>query len=1573
MRKYLIRYGLPSLLSLSLFIATSAKAQHGAFFNAVQAYNPVLYYPLTETVAPPGAKPAGANLGSLGAADNGAYTDGAFPGVPGALAGDADTGGLFSGATGVNPRMAASYDAAYASVTNFTVEIWVKTPTNDPGEECIVNCLDAGATRNGWLIYTDPSGPGTFNFRTYYGNGGTTSVNYNMTVPGGHILANTWYHVVVSYTGATETAQGYINGVAQNPTNSSLGYTGSTAGPFCIGARSDSSFAFPGYIDEVAFYPAVLSSADVANHYTVGTTGPSGAYKTLVQTDNPLLYYRLDEAAAPVAVNYGTAGASANGYYETGTTPGQAGPNYPGLGGGSSLACLFNNPESSDIGPSIPVVGAVGLSVGTATNDPITVTAWVQASLPGFFTTVLGKGDQAYRFDINQGSGAPHWNVGNNAEVVGGDNSADGNWHFWAATWDGASSVYLYIDGALVASSTNGNNKPNGNLQPLELGTAPDDTGRNFIGSLCQVAVIPSALSVGQVQQLYFSAGSLPPELLTQPQPTVAIAGSNATFTVSAIGALPLTYQWFSNSVAIAGATNASFTVSNATADASGSEFSVTVADTNNLQTPSGQAALTVVTSPLPGSYFSSVIALNPLAYYPLNETNAPAPLTEATNIGSLGQSENAPFTDVLVFQTPGLLADSNPADTNFSITTSGSIVEAPYSQALSNQPPFTIELWAQSGSPATEQCPISLVDVGANRAGWLIYMDATAPGVYQFRAFNKNGANTSIALAAATAVNGGENHYLAVVVTTNAGNVVPNANGIYPANSLSAYFYLDGSLSASITNGSYAADDGGDFGGFAMGARSDNAFNFTGALSEVAYYTNALSSTVIASHYAAGTSAAPSPPYYQVVQQSAPVLFYQLDEIPNYPSESSEPVATNYGINGANDNGFYLPGSAPGGVAGPGVGNFPGQGAGNTAVLFNHFTESLNGTGFVDVLSGGGDLNDRGPITMAAWIKPVPNDGRFQTFAGHSDSSYRMDVDTTMNVHFADANSAGDLTGAALNDGNWHFVVGTWDGANEFLYVDGVQNGTQAATGLATGSGDDFTIGVDPQYENSRMFDGGVSELALFNYALSGPQVLSLFYSAGVPPIITNQPVANQVIGNGSTGSIISGAYGTPNLHYSWLKGGVPVSGAEFSGANTSTLTITAAAPGDAGNYSLVVSNNYGAVTSSVDAVAISQSPVIIPALPASLHVLAGTTLILNVGEVGSSPFTNAWYLNGVLVTNGGSISGATTTNLMIANVGPAANGAYVFWVTNAFGNASSATTVFVDSGVTLDDNGLGWTALNNGVSSGQGAVVNNVLTTTDGKNGEITSFFYNSPMWIHAFKASWIYTDVGATGVTNGTADGFAFVIQTEGTNVLQTGGGGSGLGYYQLSNSVELAAELYNNNGNDAPGIDVATNGEGSAGVVAGAGFNYGDTGPVSLISGDPISFNVYYDGSNYDVTLTDVTTGATYSTNYGVGPIWGSDILNSDTAYVGFTSATGGVNATQTFSSFYFVPIISLSVASSAGHVTLSWPEAVGGYVLQQSPDLLHWTTIPAPYTAVNNQFQYTPAPSGTQFYRLTITP
>jgi hypothetical protein len=194
---------------------------------------------------------------------------------------------------------------------------------------------------------------------------------------------------------------------------------------------------------------------------------------------------------------------------------------------------------------------------------------------------------------------------------------------------------------------------------------------------------------------------------------------------------------------------------------------------------------------------------------------------------------------------------------------------------------------------------------------------------------------------------------------------------------------------------------------------------------------------------------------------------------------------------------------------------------------------------------------------------------------------------------------------------------------------------------------------------------------------------------------------------------------------------------------------------------------------------------------------------------------------------------------------------------------------------------------------------------------------------------------------------------------------------LGYYQLTNSVALATELYNN-GDNAPGIAFASDGQGSLGVLPG-GYLYGPTGNVSVISGDSIRYDILYDGNNLTVTLTDTNTPSdTYTTNYVVGPL--SAIVGGDSAFIGFTAATGGTTAIQTIANFSFTPIPVLSAAESNGSVVITWPTAIGGYSLQQSSSLssTNWTTVPGPFNVVSNQYQHVASsPTGNQFYRLVV--
>jgi len=85
------------------------------------------------------------------------------------------------------------------------------------------------------------------------------------------------------------------------------------------------------------------------------------------------------------------------------------------------------------------------------------------------------------------------------------------------------------------------------------------------------------------------------PEIVTQPVGQRVMVGSNITFSVTALGSLPLSYAWNLNGVPIAGATNSSYTINNVQPANTGSQFSCLVSNLYGSML-SSNALLTVYT-----------------------------------------------------------------------------------------------------------------------------------------------------------------------------------------------------------------------------------------------------------------------------------------------------------------------------------------------------------------------------------------------------------------------------------------------------------------------------------------------------------------------------------------------------------------------------------------------------------------------------------------------------------------------------------------------------------------------------------------------------------------------------------------------------------------------------------------------------------------------------------------------------------------------------------------------------------------------------------------------------------------
>jgi len=101
-----------------------------------------------------------------------------------------------------------------------------------------------------------------------------------------------------------------------------------------------------------------------------------------------------------------------------------------------------------------------------------------------------------------------------------------------------------------------------------------------------------------------------------------------------------------------------------------------------------------------------------------------------------------------------------------------------------------------------------------------------------------------------------------------------------------------------------------------------------------------------------------------------------------------------------------------------------------------------------------------------------------------------------------------------------------------------------------------------------------------------------------------------------------------------------------------------------------------------TMQSVLVAAAAPVVNSHPASQAVAAGATLSLHAGCKSNSPITAIeWAVDGGLaLVDGGDISGATTTNLQVANFEAADEGDYVCTFTNAAGSgASNAATVTV------------------------------------------------------------------------------------------------------------------------------------------------------------------------------------------------------------------------------------------------------------------------------------------------------
>jgi len=192
----------------------------------------------------------------------------------------------------------------------------------------------------------------------------------------------------------------------------------------------------------------------------------------------------------------------------------------------------------------------------------------------------------------------------------------------------------------------------------------------------------------------------------------------------------------------------------------------------------------------------------------------------------------------------------------------------------------------------------------------------------------------------------------------------------------------------------------------------------------------------------------------------------------------------------------------------------------------------------------------------------------------------------------------------------------------------------------------------------------------------------LTILSGASNPPSITMQPTSRTVINGGSTTFTVV-ATGTVPLVYQWWTNGV-----ESTDATNSTLTLSSVTSDHAGNYSVVITNSFGSVTSSVAVLTVLVRPSI-ATQPASQTLAAGDNASLTVTADGTALLSYQWRRNGA------NLTGATgaTLNLTAVTIGQSGN--YSVVVANGVGSVTSAlatlTVIIVSQPLSLGKTGNG------------------------------------------------------------------------------------------------------------------------------------------------------------------------------------------------------------------------------------------------------------------------------------------
>jgi uncharacterized protein YjdB len=579
----------------------------------------------------------------------------------------------------------------------------------------------------------------------------------------------------------------------------------------------------------------------------------------------------------------------------------------------------------------------------------------------------------------------------------------------------------------------------------------------------------------------------------------------------------------------------------------------------------------------------------------------------------------------------------------------SNSVVTVNSNSALDLVNNMTISTWLKTTNTSRTEDVMGKYDASSSEYGWIL---KTLPsGVVGLRVGGNNSANGVRDVADVKAINDGNWHHVAVVITLNS----------------SVQFYIDGVLSSTQGLATKAA---GSLAPLWIGTIPFNYFGmpFTGSLDTPRVDALALTASQIASLVTnAGGTTSTTPVAISVAVAPTSATMYagttqQFTATVTGTTNTAVTWSTNNGLGSISSSGLY---TAPSSVSSPatvivtatsqadstksgsstitinptttttptssggtaasysfdsasisgstvldGSGNRLNGLLSNTTAVTGRVNQALafNGVNSVVTVASNSKLDLVNSMTISAWVKTT-NNSRTEDVIGKYDASaseygwiVKVLSSGVVGLRVGGNNSGNGVRDVAdttaINNGAWHHVAVVINlGSNVQFYIDGSLRSTQSLPTKAAGDAAPMWIGTIPFTYFGMPFTGSLDEVRIDAQALSASAIASL--AGGTAPTTSTVSVSVGPSGvsmtSGGTQQFTASVSGTTNTAVTWS---VSASGGSISSTGLYTapavsaqqvFTVTATSQADSSKSASVnvTVNPAGTTTSSGGAAA--------------------------------------------------------------------------------------------------------------------------------------------------------------------------------------------------------------------------------------------------------------------------------------------------------------------------------------------------------------------------------------------------